>query len=62
MPLEQLLLASFMQTWTSRASLERIDGPDNLPPPPSGPGEGGGSPNQGKKPANVDGRCIMLSN
>ncbi|SBO44977.1 protein of unknown function [Cyanobium sp. NIES-981] len=41
-PLEQLLLASLMQTWASRISLERIDGPDDPPPPPSGPGEGVG--------------------
>ena len=39
---------TLLQAWASNASLERIDG-DEDPPPPSGPGEGFGAPKEGKK-------------
>lgn len=35
---------TLLQAWVSHASLERIDGEDDPLPPPSGPGEGFGSP------------------
>jgi hypothetical protein len=41
---------------------ERIDGQDEPPPPPSGPGEGFGQPKEGKKRAKGDFRGIKLSN
>ena len=62
MPPDQLLLASLLQAWVSHASLERIDGHEDPPPPPSGPGEGFGAPNEGKKRDKGDFRRIMLGN
>ena len=35
---------TLLQAWASHASLERIDGQEDPPPPPSGPGEGFGAP------------------
>ena len=61
-PPEQLLLASMLQAWASHASLERIDGKEDAPPPASGPGEGFGAPKEGKKRAKGDFRGIKLSN
>ena len=46
-PPEHPLLASLLQAWASHASLERIDGQDDPPPPPSVPGEGFGAPKEG---------------
>lgn len=51
-----------LQAWASHASLERIDGQVDPPPPPSGPGEGFGQPKDGKKRAKRDFRGIKLSN
>ncbi len=42
---------TLLQAWASHASLERIDGQVNPPPPPSGPGEGFGAPKPGRKRA-----------
>ena len=53
---------TLLQAWASHASLERIDGQDDLPSPPSGPGEGFGDPKPGKKRAKRDFRGIKLSN
>ncbi len=53
---------TLLQAWASHASLERIDGQDEPPPPPSGPGEGFGQPKEGKKRAKGDFRGIKLSN
>jgi hypothetical protein len=53
---------TLLQAWASHASLERIDGENDLPPPPSGPGEGFGAPKSGKKRAKGDFRGIKLSN
>ncbi|MBD1194670.1 IS5 family transposase [Vulcanococcus sp. Clear-D1] len=53
---------TLLQAWASHASLERIDGEDDPPAPPSGPGEGFGSPTGGKKRAKGDFRGIKLSN
>ena len=50
------------QAWASHASLKRIDGQDDPPPPPTGPGEGFGAPQDGKKRAKGDFRGIKLSN
>jgi hypothetical protein len=41
---------------------ERIDGEDDPPPRPSGPGEGFGAPRDGKKRAKGDCRRVKLSN
>lgn len=40
---------SLLQDWASPASLERIDGKEDPPPPPAGPGEGFGAPKEGKE-------------
>ena len=61
-PPEQLLLALLLQAWASHASLEPIDGQNDPPPPPSGPGEGFGQPKEGKKRAKGHFRGIKLSN
>ena len=53
---------TLLQAWASHASLERIDGQEDPPPPPSGPGEGFGQPKAGKKRAKGDFRGIKLSN
>ena len=53
---------TLLQAWASHASLERIDGQDDPPPPLSGPGEGFGSPKAGKKRAKGDFRGMKLSN
>jgi hypothetical protein len=54
-PPEKLLLA-----WASHASLERIDGQEDPPPMPLGPGEGFGAPKTGKKRAKGDFRGIKV--
>jgi len=53
---------TLLQAWASHASLERIDGKEDAPPPASGPGEGFGAPKEGKKRAKGDFRGIKLSN
>ena len=53
---------TLLQAWASHALLERIDGQEDPPPPPSGPGEGFGAPKTGKKRAKGDFRGIKLSN
>jgi hypothetical protein len=53
---------TLLQAWASHASLEWIDGQDDPPPPPSGPGEGFEAPKEGKKRAKGDFRGIKLSN
>jgi hypothetical protein len=35
---------TLLQAWASYPSLERIDGQEDPPPPPAGPGEGFGAP------------------
>ena len=52
---------TLLQAWASHASLERIDGEEDLPPPPSGPGLGFGQLKEGKKRARGDFRGIKLS-
>ena len=42
--------------------MKRIDGREDPPPPPSGPGEGFGAPKEGKKRAKGDFRGVKLSN
>jgi hypothetical protein len=42
--------------------LKRIDGQEDPPPGPTGPGEGFGAPREGKKRAKGDFRGIKLSN
>lgn len=56
------VVGTLLQSWTSHASPERIDGQEDPPPPPAGPGEGFGAPKQGKKPAAGNFRGIKLSN
>ena len=53
---------TLLQAWASHASLKRIDGPEDPPPPPTGPGEGFGAPKEGKKRAKGDFRGVKLSN
>ncbi|MCX5966642.1 MAG: IS5/IS1182 family transposase, partial [Cyanobacteria bacterium] len=53
---------TLLQAWASHASLKRIDGQEDPPPPPTGPGEGFGAPKEGKKRAKGDFRGIKLSN
>ena len=53
---------TLLQAWASHASLERIDGQDDQPLPPSDPGEGFGAPKSGKKRANGDFRGIKPRN
>ena len=52
---------TLLQAWASHASLERIDGEDDQPPPPSGPGEGFGAAKDGRKRAKGDFRGVRLS-
>jgi hypothetical protein len=51
-----------LQAWASHASLERIDGKEDPPPPARGSGEGFGAPKEGEKRAKGDFRGIKLSN
>jgi hypothetical protein len=53
---------TLLQAWATHASLERIDGQDDPPPPSSGPGESFGAPKAGRKRAKCDFRGIKLSN
>ncbi|MCS5694004.1 IS5 family transposase [Cyanobium sp. FGCU-6] len=53
---------SLLQAWASHASLKCIDGKEDPPPPPAGPGEGFGAPKEGKKRAKGDFRGVKLSN
>ena len=53
---------TLLQAWAFHASLERIDGEDDLPPPPSGPGEGFGAQKPGSKRAEGDLGSLILSN
>jgi len=50
-----------LRAWVSNSSLERIDGHDDEPPPPSG-GQGFGANTPGKKRAKGDFRGLLLSN
>ena len=52
---------TLLQALASHASLERIDGRDDPPPPPAGPGEGFGAPKGGTKRAKGDLRGVKLS-
>jgi transposase len=52
---------TLLQAWASHASLKRIDGQEDPPSPPPGPGEGFGAPKEGKKRAKGDFRGIKLS-
>ena len=52
--------ATLLQAWTSHASLERVDGQQGPPPPPSSPGEGISQPKEGKKRSKGDFRGINL--
>ena len=53
---------TLLQAWTSHASLDRIDGQDDPPPPSSGPVEGFGAQRPDRKRAKGDFRGIKLSN
>jgi len=52
---------TLLQAWASHASLRRIDGEEDLPPPPLGPGEGIDAPKGGKKHAKGDSCGTQLS-
>lgn len=52
---------TLLRAWASHSSLERIDGLDDAPPPPSG-GKGFGENVAGKKRAKGDFRGLLLSN
>lgn len=52
---------TLLRAWASHSSLERIDGLDDGPPPPSG-GKGFGGTTSGKKRAKGDFRGLLLSN
>jgi hypothetical protein len=52
---------NLLQALASRASLERIDGHDDPPSPPLGPGAGFGQSKAGKKRAKGDFRSVKLS-
>jgi len=52
---------TLLRAWASHSSLERIDGLDDGPPPPSG-GKGFGGNTSGKKRAKGDFRGLLLSN
>ena len=52
---------TLLRAWASHSSLERIDGLDDAPPPPSG-GKGFGGNVAGKKRAKGDFRGLLLSN
>ncbi len=59
-----LVGGTLLQAWASHSSLERLDGSDNDPLPPSG-GKGFGSApakNKNKKRAKGDFRGLLLSN
>jgi transposase len=53
---------TLLRAWASHSSLERIDGLDDGPPPPSGGNGFGGSPTPGQKRAKGDFRGLLLSN
>ena len=53
---------TLLQAWASHASLERIDGQEDPPPPSAGPGEGFGAPKEGRKRAKGDFRGVKISN
>jgi hypothetical protein len=53
---------TLLQAWASYASLQRIDGQEDPPPPLTGPGEGFGAPKEGKRRAKGDFGGIKLSN
>jgi transposase len=53
---------TLLRAWASHSSLERIDGLDDGPPPPSGGKGFGGAANAGKKRAKGDFRGLLLSN
>jgi hypothetical protein len=53
---------TLLQAWASHASLERVDGQEDPPPPPSGPVEGFGAPKNGRKRVKGDFRGVRLSN
>ncbi len=53
---------TLLRAWASHSSLERIDGLDDSPPPPSGGKGFGGSGNAGRKRAKGDFRGLLLSN
>ncbi len=42
---------TMLQAWASNASLKRIEGQEDPPPPPTGPGEGFGVPKEAKNRA-----------
>jgi hypothetical protein len=52
---------TLLQDWASHAWLARIDGQNDPPPPPSGPGEGFSQPKESNKSAKGDFRCIKVS-
>jgi len=52
---------TLLRAWASHSSLERIDGLDDNPPPPSG-GQGFGGPASSKKCPKGDFRGLLLSN
>lgn len=53
---------TLLRAWASHSSLERIDGLNDGPPPPSGGNGFGGAPTTGKKRAKGDFRGLLLSN
>lgn len=53
---------TLLRAWASHSSLERIDGSDDEPPPPSGGHGFGSAPVKGKKRAKGDFRGLLLSN
>lgn len=56
-----LVDGTLLQAWAWHASLERIDGEEDPPLPPSGPGEGFGALKPGRKRAKGDFRGIKLA-
>jgi transposase len=53
---------TLLRAWASHSSLERIDGLDDGPPPPSAGNGFGGGPTPGQKRAKGDFRGLLLSN
>jgi transposase len=53
---------TLLRAWASHSSLERIDGLDDGPPPPSAGNGFGGGPTTGQKRAKGDFRGLLLSN
>jgi transposase len=53
---------TLLRAWASHSSLERIDGSDDDPSPPSGGNGFGSGPAKGKKRAKGDFRGLLLSN